>query len=121
MIADKARPRIGFLAPFRSAGLIARGVEQNRGRLLKTKGEGDSTLTVFRRASDAVACAAHLRAALAAVDWHGELDEAVSGPRTLITLYPDCVVVERAPGGAQGIPWEWVLELSGWAPVAENR
>ena len=35
--------------------LIAAAAEANAGRLLKTKGEGDSTLTVFRRASDAVA------------------------------------------------------------------
>jgi DNA-binding SARP family transcriptional activator/class 3 adenylate cyclase len=54
--------------------LIARSAEANQGRLLKTKGEGDSTLTVFRRASDAIACAAHLRAALAAVSWHSGLE-----------------------------------------------
>ena len=54
--------------------LIARSAEQHGGRLLKTKGEGDSTLTVFRRASDAVACAAGLRAALDAVDWYAGLE-----------------------------------------------
>jgi class 3 adenylate cyclase/DNA-binding SARP family transcriptional activator len=54
--------------------LIARGAEDHGGRLLKTKGEGDSTLTVFRRASDAVACAADLRAALEAVDWYAGLE-----------------------------------------------
>ena len=31
------------------------------GRLLKAKGEGDSTLTVFRRASDAAACAVEIQ------------------------------------------------------------
>ena len=45
-------------------GLIAAVAEANAGRLLKTKGEGDSTLTVFRRASDAVAAATELRATL---------------------------------------------------------
>jgi DNA-binding SARP family transcriptional activator len=41
--------------------LIARVVERHGGRLLKDKGEGDATLSVFQRASDAVACAAELR------------------------------------------------------------
>jgi predicted ATPase/class 3 adenylate cyclase len=54
--------------------LIARTAEAHSGRLLKTKGEGDSTLTVFPRASDAIACAAALRAALAAVAWPANLD-----------------------------------------------
>ena len=54
--------------------LIARCAENHRGRLLKTKGEGDSTVTVFPRASDALECAAALRESLAAVTWHGELD-----------------------------------------------
>lgn len=50
-------------------------------------------------------------------DWQGETDEAVTGPRTLVTLFADCVVVERSPGGAQIIDWDWVLELGGWATV----
>ena len=54
--------------------LIARCAEDHRGRLLKTKGEGDSTVTVFPRASDALECAAALRKSLAAVTWHGDLD-----------------------------------------------
>ncbi|HZO10405.1 MAG TPA: BTAD domain-containing putative transcriptional regulator, partial [Myxococcota bacterium] len=54
--------------------LIARCAEAHRGRLLKTKGEGDSTVTVFPRASDALECAAALRESLAAVTWHGDLD-----------------------------------------------
>jgi predicted ATPase/DNA-binding SARP family transcriptional activator/class 3 adenylate cyclase len=54
--------------------LIARTVEAHDGRLLKTKGEGDSTLTVFPRASDAIACAAALRTALGAVAWPADLD-----------------------------------------------
>ena len=54
--------------------LIARCAEDHRGRLLKTKGEGDSTVTVFPSASDALGCAAAMRESLAAVDWHGDLD-----------------------------------------------
>jgi predicted ATPase/class 3 adenylate cyclase/DNA-binding winged helix-turn-helix (wHTH) protein len=49
--------------------LIARTAESHGGRLLKTKGEGDSTLTVFRRASDAVAGAVELRELLAGASW----------------------------------------------------
>jgi hypothetical protein len=54
-------------------------------------------------------------------DWHGEIDEAVTGPRTLVTLDDDCVAVERAPGGAQIVPWDWVLELRGWSPAAAEE
>ena len=38
-------------------GLIAEAVESSGGRLLKTRGEGDSTFSVFTRASDAVVAA----------------------------------------------------------------
>jgi predicted ATPase/class 3 adenylate cyclase len=54
--------------------LIERSVEAHSGRLLKTQGEGDSTLSVFPRASDALACAADMRASFAAVTWHGEIE-----------------------------------------------
>jgi class 3 adenylate cyclase/DNA-binding SARP family transcriptional activator len=54
--------------------LIARTGEAHGGRVLKTKGEGDSTLTVFPRATDAVAAAAEVQAALAAVSWPGGLE-----------------------------------------------
>ena len=54
--------------------LIAERVEAFGGRLLKAKGEGDATLTAFRRASDAVACAAELQRALLGTSWPGELD-----------------------------------------------
>jgi predicted ATPase/DNA-binding SARP family transcriptional activator len=53
--------------------LIARSVDAHGGRLLKAKGEGDSTLTVFRRASDAVACAVEIQRALQ-TQWPGGLD-----------------------------------------------
>jgi class 3 adenylate cyclase/DNA-binding winged helix-turn-helix (wHTH) protein len=54
--------------------LIARAAEQCGGRLLKTKGEGDSTVSVFRRASDAVAGAVAVQEALAAAEWPGGLE-----------------------------------------------
>ena len=54
--------------------LIVRGVEAHGGRLLKQKGEGDATLAVFRRASEALACAAQLEAALAGMSWPGGLE-----------------------------------------------
>ena len=54
--------------------VIAEQVEAFGGRLLKAKGEGDATLTVFRRASDAVACAAELQRALLGTSWPGGLD-----------------------------------------------
>jgi class 3 adenylate cyclase/DNA-binding CsgD family transcriptional regulator/tetratricopeptide (TPR) repeat protein len=38
--------------------IVAKAIEANRGRLIKARGEGDSTFSVFVRASDAV-CAAH--------------------------------------------------------------
>ena len=49
--------------------LIGRAVEANGGHLLKSKGEGDATLSVFQRASDAVACATQLQGALRAAAW----------------------------------------------------
>jgi DNA-binding SARP family transcriptional activator len=54
--------------------LVARIAQEHGGRVLKTKGEGDSTLTVFRRASDAVADAVEVHEALAATAWPGGLD-----------------------------------------------
>ena len=54
--------------------LIAGTVGTHGGRLLKAKGEGDATLTVFRRASDAVACAAELQRTLHGQAWPGGLD-----------------------------------------------
>ena len=54
--------------------LIERSAEAHGGRLLKTKGEGDSTLSVFPRASDALACAADLRVSLGAAPWHSGID-----------------------------------------------
>ena len=53
--------------------LVCRGVEAHGGQVLKAKGEGDSTLSVFPRASDAVGCAAELRESLATAAWPGDL------------------------------------------------
>jgi predicted ATPase/class 3 adenylate cyclase/DNA-binding winged helix-turn-helix (wHTH) protein len=53
--------------------LLSLIAEENSGRVLKTKGEGDSTLAVFRRASDAVAGAAAAHEALGATAWPGGL------------------------------------------------
>ena len=54
--------------------LIAKSTNEHAGRLLKAKGEGDATLTVFRRASDAVACAVVLQRTLHGAPWPGGLD-----------------------------------------------
>jgi class 3 adenylate cyclase/DNA-binding winged helix-turn-helix (wHTH) protein len=53
--------------------LLARTAKEHGGRVLKTKGEGDSTLAVFRRASDAVAGAVAVHEELAATEWPGGL------------------------------------------------
>jgi DNA-binding SARP family transcriptional activator/tetratricopeptide (TPR) repeat protein len=54
--------------------LIARAVDAHAGRLLKTKGEGDSTMTAFRRSSDAVAAAVDIQEVLGAASWPGGLE-----------------------------------------------
>jgi DNA-binding SARP family transcriptional activator/tetratricopeptide (TPR) repeat protein len=54
--------------------LIEGMVDRHRGRLLKHRGEGDATLSVFARASDAVGCAAALQDALRATSWPEQLD-----------------------------------------------
>jgi DNA-binding NarL/FixJ family response regulator/DNA-binding SARP family transcriptional activator/class 3 adenylate cyclase len=57
--------------------LIEESVNAHGGRLLKAKGEGDATLSVFRRASDAVGCAMELQPALVGASWPGGLDLSV--------------------------------------------
>ena len=44
------------------------------GRLLKSQGEGDSTLTVFPRASEALACATELRNSFGTAEWEAGLE-----------------------------------------------
>ena len=53
----------------RHQALIARAVAAHQGRLIKTQGEGDSTLSVFVRASDAVAAALTLQRSLERQGW----------------------------------------------------
>jgi predicted ATPase/DNA-binding SARP family transcriptional activator len=54
--------------------LIAGTVAAREGQLLKVKGEGDATLSVFRRASEAVTCAVELQRAFRGASWPGGLD-----------------------------------------------
>jgi DNA-binding SARP family transcriptional activator len=54
--------------------LIASTVQAHDGQLLKAKGEGDATVTVFPRASDGVAAAVDLQQALGRAIWPGELE-----------------------------------------------
>ncbi|HVU73253.1 MAG TPA: BTAD domain-containing putative transcriptional regulator, partial [Mycobacteriales bacterium] len=51
--------------------LVRQHVAAHGGRTVQAQGEGDSTLNVFSRASDAVAVAVELREALAAHEWPG--------------------------------------------------
>ena len=53
--------------------LIERTVRAHRGRFLKHRGEGDSTLSVFQRATDAVAAAESIVRAVEAETWPGAL------------------------------------------------
>ncbi|MEO7803682.1 MAG: BTAD domain-containing putative transcriptional regulator, partial [Actinomycetota bacterium] len=50
-------------------GLIAKVIDEAGGHLIKSKGEGDATLSVFRRASDAVCAAVDLNRALGTKQW----------------------------------------------------
>lgn len=49
--------------------LVATVVAAHRGQLIKSKGEGDSSLSAFSRASDAAGAALDLRAATEAERW----------------------------------------------------
>jgi class 3 adenylate cyclase len=53
--------------------LAAQTVAAHRGRIVKSRGEGDSTLSVFKRASDAAAAAVALQRGLLGEDWPGGL------------------------------------------------
>ena len=70
----EAEPAAMALAMQRHDELIAGTIQARGGRLLKAKGEGDATLSVFKRASDAVAAAAALQDALEAASWPGGLE-----------------------------------------------
>lgn len=49
--------------------IVAEAVDDHTGHLIKAQGEGDSTLSVFARASDAVRCAVALHQSLTAAEW----------------------------------------------------
>lgn len=53
----------------RHDAIVQQVVAAHEGSVLKARGEGDATLSVFRRASDAVAAAVELQRALAAEAW----------------------------------------------------
>lgn len=53
--------------------LIRDSVETCGGRIVKTRGEGDSTFTVFRSTGDAVSCALKLQSNLLNEEWPGGL------------------------------------------------
>ena len=58
----------------RHEALIAKAVTSHGGTLIKARGEGDSTLSVFARASDAVAAALALQETLASEAWPDGID-----------------------------------------------
>jgi YVTN family beta-propeller protein len=53
--------------------LLAAGIGEHRGTVLKERGEGDSFFAVFARASDAVAAACSIQRALYGQPWPGQL------------------------------------------------
>ena len=56
-----------------------------------------------------------------AYEWRGQRKRAVSSfPAVVITLAPRWVAVGRIAGGTELVPWESVIDLSGWAPVASE-
>jgi len=61
-------------ALIRHEDLIADAVQRHRGRLLKSRGEGDATLSVFPKATDGVAAAVELQLRLQREPWPGGLD-----------------------------------------------
>src|SRR4029077_13332525 len=61
-------------ALMRHEDLIAEAVQQHRGRLLKSRGEGDATLSVFPQATDGVAAAVALQRVLQGEPWAGGLE-----------------------------------------------
>jgi class 3 adenylate cyclase len=57
----------------RHEAVVAGAVAAHGGRLIKTRGEGDSTVSVFVRASDAAAAALAMQRSLGASQWPGGL------------------------------------------------
>lgn len=68
-----SKPALMAEALVRHDNLMAAAVERHSGHLLKSRGEGDSTFSVFERASDAVAAAVDAQSSLSQADWPGGL------------------------------------------------
>jgi DNA-binding SARP family transcriptional activator len=66
-------PEAMSLANARYEEVVAQTVEAYRGHIVKSRGEGDSTMSVFRRASDATAAAVAVQRGLVAEEWPGGL------------------------------------------------
>jgi serine/threonine protein kinase/WD40 repeat protein len=64
-----AQPEAMAVALVRHDDLINEAVATHRGRVLKSMGEGDSTVSIFRSASDAVAAAVAASRALSSEPW----------------------------------------------------
>ena len=69
-----AHPKAMAVALARHDALIAQIVEDNDGRVIKSQGEGDATVSVFRRASSAARAALATQAAVAVEHWPEEVD-----------------------------------------------
>jgi class 3 adenylate cyclase len=69
----EAHPETMAEAVARHTDLAADIAERNHGVLPRSQGEGDSTLSAFARASDAVAAAAELEAAIATEPWRDDI------------------------------------------------
>src|SRR6516165_11489548 len=54
--------------------IVAAAVEDNAGKLVKAKGEGDSAFAVFARATEAVATALELQRTMTAEPWPSGVD-----------------------------------------------
>src|SRR5215217_2533433 len=77
--------------------LIAATVAAHGGRIIKTQGEGDSTLSVFARASDAVAAALAMQRAL---DREARLRSLGRGGQVLVSRATAELVADQLPEGA---------------------
>jgi DNA-binding SARP family transcriptional activator len=67
------QPEAMVAAVARHEELVGSTVQAHRGRLIKSKSEGDSTLSVFPHATDAAAAALTLQRGLVAEEWAGSL------------------------------------------------
>ena len=82
-------PQIMAQAQARHALIIEGCVERHNGVLIRSRGEGDSTFSVFSVATDAVAAACALQRALHAEPWPGEAQIRVRAALHAGTAFPD--------------------------------